>query len=260
MEFFQIPFIIAGLAVGFIVGMTGVGGGSLMTPILLHFGITPTTAVGTDLLYAAITKAGGVAVHQKQGNINWRIMLTLTAGSVPAALGTLAFIHYVGIDKQTINAIIKQGVGYALIITALVIVFKQKLFALSHSDKNPRRMAQRPLDAFTFWSGVVLGVMVTITSIGAGAIGTMALFFLYPRLPTSRLIGTEIAHAVPLTLVAGLGHAGLGNVDWPLLCSLLIGSLPGIYVGSHLTGAVPDKVLRPALAVMLTLVGIKLLN
>ena len=257
----QFPFVIAGLLVGFIVGMTGVGGGSLMTPILLHFGITPTTAVGTDLLYAAITKGGGVFVHQRQGNINWRIMLTLTAGSVPAALATLAFIHYVGIDSSTINAIIKHGVGIALILTSVVIVFKQKLFDLSHREaRKPGHRERRARDAMTFWTGVLLGVMVTITSIGAGAIGTMALFFLYPLLPTARLVGTEIAHAVPLTLVAGLGHAGLGNVDWPLLASLLLGSLPGIFIGSHLTGAVPDKVLRPALAVMLVLVGIKLLS
>jgi uncharacterized protein len=256
---FQYAFIIAGLVVGFVVGLTGVGGGSLMTPILLHFGITPTAAVGTDLLYAAITKAGGVHVHHKKRNIDWRLTGWLALGSVPAALITLGVLRYGGFDTSSVDAFIKVTLGYALVLTALAIVFKQKLLEYSHrNDVWLTRMNPRQQVIATVVTGLVLGAVVTITSIGAGALGTVALFLLYPLLPTVRLVGTEIAHAVPLTLVAGLGHAGLGNVDWHLLINLLIGSLPGIYLGSHLANRVADHYLRPALAAMLLFVGVKL--
>jgi uncharacterized membrane protein YfcA len=256
---FDPVFIISGLIVGFIVGMTGVGGGSLMTPILLWFGISPTTAVGTDLLYAAITKGGGVVVHQRHSNINWRITAILAAGSVPAALITLLILKQIGFESGNVDSIIKTGLGITLILTALSILFKNQLIRYSHDPDAPTtKMSGRRQDILTWVTGLILGAVVTVTSIGAGALGTVALFMLYPKMRIHRLVGTEIAHAVPLTLVAGLGHAGLGNVDWPLLINLLMGSLPGIWVGSHLTGSVPDKFLRPALAGMLILVGLKL--
>lgn len=257
----QLVYIIAGLAVGFIVGLTGVGGGSLMTPILLQFGISPTSAVGTDLLYAAITKAGGIHVHHKKKNIDWRITGWLALGSVPAAGLTLIWLHYMKSNMDALNAIIKITLGYALVLTAIAILFKRKIF--DYSKKNDlwvTRMNHRQQFIATVITGLVLGVIVTITSIGAGALGTVALFMLYPLLPTVRLVGTEIAHAVPLTLVAGMGHAGLGNVDWGLLANLLMGSLPGIYVGSHLANRVADHWLRPALAIMLMIVGSKLIG
>lgn len=255
----QYPFALAGLIVGFIVGMTGIGGGSLMTPILLHFGISPTSAVGTDLLYAAITKAGGIHVHHKKNNIDWRITGWLALGSLPAALLTLWVLAYSGLDKTTVNRVIKIALGYALLLTALALVFKTQLVAYSHrKDFILTRLNPRQQALATVITGFILGAVVTITSIGAGALGTVALFILYPLLPTVRLVGTEIAHAVPLTLVAGLGHASVGNVDWSLLISLLIGSLPGIYMGSHLANRVSDQWLRPALAVMLFYVGSKL--
>lgn len=254
-------YILSGLAVGFIVGMTGVGGGSLMTPILLYFGVNPSTAVGTDLLYAAITKGSGVYVHQKKRNIDWRITWLLALGSLPAAVATLLLMHNIGFDSKHVNTVIKIALGWTMILTALAIVFKQKLLDWSHR-KNAifTRMDPHQRDVATVITGLVLGAVVTVTSIGAGALGTVALFLIYPMLPTARLVGTEIAHAVPLTLVAGLGHAGVGNVDWNLLSSLLIGSLPGIYIGSHLPTAVPDTVMRPALASMLALVGLKLVS
>lgn len=257
---FQIGYIVAGLVVGFIVGMTGVGGGSLMTPILLYFGVSPANAVGTDLLYAAITKAGGVHVHHKKRNIDWRITGELALGSLPAAALTLLVLHNISPDINTLNSIIKTTLGYALILTAIAILFKRKIFDYSRkNDSWITRMSRREQAISTVVTGAILGVIVTITSIGAGALGTVALFLLYPLLPTVRLVGTEIAHAVPLTLVAGMGHAGLGNVDWGLLVNLLIGSLPGIYVGSHLANRVADHYLRPALAIMLIFVGTKLL-
>ena len=255
----DLVYVLSGLAVGFIVGMTGVGGGSLMTPILLFFGISPSTAVGTDLLYAAITKSGGVFVHQKKGNIDWRITGLLALGSLPAAALTLLVMHFAGFDSKSVNSTIKIALGITLILTAVAIVLKQQLLDWSHrNDAIFTRMTLPQREIAAVITGVVLGITVTITSIGAGALGTVALFLIYPILPVSRLVGTEIAHAVPLTLLAGLGHAGLGNVNWDLLINLLIGSLPGIYVGSHLPTAVPEKVLRPILSTIMILVGIKL--
>ena len=257
---FQIGFIIAGLVVGFIVGMTGVGGGSLMTPILLWFGIPPTTAVGTDLLYAAFTKMGGVVVHHKKKNINWTITGWLSLGSVPAAFVTLWILNSIKTDVSTINTVIKYGLGWALIVTSVAILFKKKLlvfFFFFSADRFHKESNTQ--NALTVAIGVLLGATVTLTSIGAGALGTVTLFFLYPLLPTRKLVGTEIAHAVPLTLVAGLGHATMGNLDFGLLGQLLIGSLPGIYLGSMLSGKVPDLFLRNAIAIMLFSVGYKLI-
>ena len=259
MEVGVLGFIIAGLLVGFIVGMTGVGGGSLMTPILLWFGINPATAVGTDLLYAAITKSGGIFVHQKNKNIDWSITGWMTLGSVPAAALTLWLLSTLHTDTQAMNAIIRQALGFVLLLTALAILFKQQLLAFAHQHAGDHyHLSGRSLNALTVITGVMLGIMVTLTSIGAGALGTVALFLLYPFLPTKRLVGTEIAHAVPLTLVAGLGHAGMGNMDWALLGYLLVGSPPGIYLGSHLSGRVPEQILRPCLATMLVFIGYKL--
>ena len=258
MDFGGLGFVIAGLVVGFIVGMTGVGGGSLMTPILLWFGINPAAAVGTDLLYAAITKAGGVFVHQRNRNIDWTVTGWLAAGSVPAALITLVGLMFLPSDQAT-NDLIKHSLGIVLLITAAAILFKKQLFAFaSRHAGDGFHFSPGRLNALTVAIGAVLGFMVTLTSIGAGALGTVALFLLYPLMATRRLVGTEIAHAVPLTLVAGLGHAGLGNLDWGVLGYLLLGSLPGIYFGSHLSGRVSDNVLRPFLAIMLMVIGYKL--
>lgn len=258
LEQFQIIYVLAGLFVGFVVGMTGVGGGSLMTPLLLHFGVPPTSAVGTDLLYAAVTKAGGVCVHHRKRNINWRMTGLLALGSVPASLATLWGMHSVGFDSHGVNKLITTLLGCALIFTALAITFKGRLARLGQHQRWLTQMSDERQTALTVAIGVLLGAIVTITSIGAGALGTVALFMLYPLMPTVRLVGTEIAHAVPLTLVAGLGHAGFGNVDWSLLTMLLIGSLPGIYVGSHMAGRIGEQWLRPALATMLLMVGGKL--
>lgn len=256
---FQYPYALAGLFVGFVVGLTGVGGGSLMTPILLHFGISPASAVGTDLLYAAITKSGGIHIHHKKNNIDWRITLLLAMGSVPAALLTLWFLNSSGLDTATINKVIKKSLGWAMLFTAVAILLKQKIMDYSHrKDVWFTRMNGKQQDISTVIIGLVLGAIVTLTSIGAGALGTVVLFLLYPLLPTVRLVGTEIAHAVPLTLVAGIGHASFGNVDWSLLLNLLVGSLPGIYIGSHLANRTAEKYLRPALAAMMLYAGSKL--
>ncbi len=253
----DLGYVIAGLVVGFIVGLTGVGGGSLMTPILLWFGINPATAVGTDLLYACITKMGGVWVHHKQKHIDWHITRLLALGSVPAALLTVTVLHYLQLETAHINKVIKVTLGFALMLTALAILFKPFILKQLARISPPRPAGYVPVKA-TIATGVVLGVIVTLSSIGAGALGTLAIFALYPLLPTARLVGTEIAHAVPLTLVAGLGHASMGNMDYGLLGQLLVGSLPGIWLGSHMTRRVAEQWLRPALAIMMVLIGAKL--
>ena len=256
---FQYPYALAGLFVGFVVGLTGVGGGSLMTPILLAFGVPPASAVGTDLLWNAVTKSGGVHVHHQRKNIDWRITLLLAIGSVPAAVVTLWLLQFSGLDTETINKMIRKTLGWAMLFTAIAIVFKQQIMNYSHrNDVWITRMSRKQQDIATIVTGLILGAVVTLTSIGAGALGTVVLFLLYPLLPTVKLVGTEIAHAVPLTLVAGLGHASIGNVDWGLLMNLLIGSLPGIYIGSHLAHRAADKYLRPALAAMMIFAGSKL--
>ncbi|WP_269532997.1 sulfite exporter TauE/SafE family protein [Chitinimonas sp. BJYL2] len=255
----EVAFIVAGFAVGLIVGLTGIGGGSLMTPILLWFGVPPATAVGSDLLYAAITKGGGVLVHQRAGNVDWRIVRWLAGGSVPATVLTLIALHIWRPDLETLNNLIKHALGIALLLTALAILLKTKLLQWTRGVNAPPPPKHSPSrDINTLATGALLGVLVTLTSIGAGAVGTVALFLLYPLIPTARLVGTEIAHAVPLTLVAGLGHAGMGHIDWGMLGLLLCGSLPGIWIGSHMAGKVPDGILRPILAIMLAVVGTKL--
>lgn len=256
---FQIGLVVAGLFVGFVVGMTGVGGGSLMTPILLWFGIPPTTAVGTDLLYAAFTKMGGIYVHNKKKNINWKITGWLSLGSVPAALLTLWILESIKTDVTALNALIKYSLGWALLFTSIAILFKKQIMKFSQKHAGDKfHYESTTQNILTVAIGVLLGATVTLTSIGAGALGTVTLFFLYPLLPTPKLVGTEIAHAVPLTLVAGIGHASMGNLDLGLLGQLLLGSLPGIYMGSMLSGKVPDLFLRNAIAVMLFMVGYKL--
>ena len=247
---------LSGLIVGLIVGITGVGGGSLMTPLLvLLFGIQPAVAVGTDLLYAALTKSVGIAAHGRRGNVDWKTVGLLAAGSLPASLVTTFTLHKLNIDATHTAILIKTTLGVALLLTAAAIVFRGRLTRLSIESGwiKPHRVAPA-----TIVVGILLGAMVTISSVGAGAVGVAALFFLYPNMPVVRIVGTDIAHAVPLTLIAGLGHASLGTVDYALLGSLLIGSVPGIWIGSHLGARLPEYWLRSALAIMLILIGGKL--
>lgn len=252
-------YTLSGFVVGGIVGLTGVGGGSLMTPLLvLLFGVAPATAVGTDLLYAAITKSGGTVVHGFNRTVDWHITRRLAAGSLPAAVATLLALHTLKLDTGAMAKLISGALGMALLLTAGAIIFKQRLqqWALA---RESRSWSGRHAGIATVLTGVVLGVLVTVSSVGAGALGVAALFFLYPRLPAVRIVGADLAHAVPLTFVAGLGHWLIGSVDWSLLGSLLLGSLPGIYLGSHLAVRVPERVLRPALATMLVAVSAKLI-
>ncbi len=250
-------YALSGFAVGAIVGLTGVGGGSLMTPLLvLLFGIAPATAVGTDLLYAALTKAGGVAVHARRRHVRWDIVGRLAAGSIFGALLTIGVLTLARIDHAALGRIVTHSLGAALILTACAIIAKPRIQRWGRLASGAWR--ERWIGPLTVVVGFLLGVLVTLSSVGAGALGVAALFFLYPRLSTVEIVGTDIAHAVPLTLVAGLGHAQLGTVDWGLLGSLLIGSLPGIWLGSTLSARVPERVLRSGLASLLAVIGGKL--
>ena len=244
----------SGFAVGALVGMTGVGGGSLMTPLLiLLFGIHPATAVGTDLLYAAATKTAGTLVHGFGGTIDWRVVARLAAGSVPMTILTLVVLSHFDTNGVAAGQAITFVLGLALLATALALVFRARLVAYYGArvgELSPRRTA-----ALTVATGAVLGVLVSITSVGAGALGVTALILLYPKLPIARIVGSDIVHAVPLTLVAGIGHWFAGSIDTVILGSLLIGSIPGIVLGSYSAVRVPEPVLRLMLATVLVIVG-----
>jgi uncharacterized membrane protein YfcA len=251
---------LSGFAVGLLVGLTGVGGGSLMTPLLvLLFGFKPATAVGTDLLYAAITKSGGSWVHHCHGNIDGAVTGRLALGSVPAAATTLLVLAQLGVQGHGVSGLISVVLGIALLLTAASLFFRQRLLDLAKRRSASADYSSRHVAVLTVTVGVVVGALVTISSVGAGALGVTALTFLYPNLATRRIVGSDIAHAVPLTLVAGLGHWWLGTVDVVLLVSLLIGSLPGIALGAHFAAKVPERALRGLLASVLLLIGGKLI-
>ena len=252
-------YVLSGLAVGMLVGLTGVGGGSLMTPLLvLVFGIHPTTAVGTDLLYAAATKTVGTGVHGWKGTVQWGIVGRLAMGSVPAAGLTLWWLARRGAHADSPHGLVTIVLGWALIVTAIAIVFRRTIVNFLVTGRTPLTPSQTT--ALTITLGVILGVLVSLTSVGAGAIGMTVLLVLYPKRDVAQLVGSDIAHAVPLTLLAGLGHWMMGTVNWTLLVTLLMGSIPGIIIGSLLAARTPDGVLRPILAGTLALVGVKLLT
>jgi hypothetical protein len=255
----NIAYILAGLTVGTIVGLTGVGGGSLMTPLLIFgFGIQPALAVGTDLLFAAGTKFGGLIHLTRQRLVPWRVVLTLCAGSIPASLITIAVLNSVGSETKFVQHLISVTLGGALLLTAAATLYKvirgAKLPPPSPEDNSD--LNQKPKHtAYPVVFGALIGVLVTLTSVGAGAIGVTVLLILYPKLPLQRIVASDIAYAVPLTLVAGLGHASLGTVNWQMLGLLLCGSVPGIWLGSLAVSKAPERVIRSALCVLLTYAG-----
>ena len=252
-------YAISGFAVGMLVGLTGVGGGSLMTPLLvLLFKFHPATAVGTDLLYAAISKSSGTLVHGLRKTIDWRITRRLATGSVPATANSIALLAAYGKHPAAIGAVITHVLGGALMLTALVLLYRSRL--LAYCEKYMPVLPDRQIRNLTIATGALLGVMVSLSSVGAGAIGVTVLLILYPDIPIVRLVGSDIAHAVPLTLIAGVGHWVLGDINWPLLISLLVGSIPGIMLGSHFVVRLPERLLRQIMAVTLILVAGRLLG
>src|SRR6478735_12237996 len=250
-------YVASGFSVGLLVGMTGVGGGSLMTPVLiLLFGVHPSTAVGTDLLYAAATKTGGSLVHGLARSVHWPAVMRLASGSIPASVVTLLVLWQLNLNAESARSLINLVLCFALFLTATSLIFRSAIM-----DRYRRRMER--LDTSTTGRatvvvGVALGVLVSISSVGAGAVGVTALLLLYPRLPMARIVGSDIAHAVPLTLVAGVGHWAMGAIDWQLMGVLLVGSLPGIIIGSYCATRVPETALRVLLAATLLVVATKL--
>ena len=255
--------IAAGALVGLIIGLTGVGGGSLMTPILvLGFGISPIIAVGTDLLYAALTKCSGVYFHHRNQTVDWKIVLLLGAGSVPCSIITLSILENLKKTGFNYDDIIMVTLGVMLILTSTIIMIKNQLISFIHSNHGDSVVVNfvrhyRP--QITIICGCLLGCVVTISSVGAGAIGSAILFLLYPRKSSIAIVGTDIAHAVPLTAIAGLGHLHFGSVNFGLLAGLLAGGIPAIYVGSFVGRKLPDNLLRPLIALLLLAMGIKLI-
>ncbi|NML63088.1 sulfite exporter TauE/SafE family protein [Massilia sp. RP-1-19] len=254
-----LTYIVSGFAVGLLVGMTGVGGGSLMTPLLtLVFGVPPSVAVGTDLAFASITKTAGTVTHRLRGTVHWDIVKLLCIGALPAAvLATLALKHFGTLDAE-IGQLIRYSIAGSVLLTVVALLFKGKMLAWINA-RPERQLQGRALASATIISGAVLGTLVTISSIGAGAIGATLLVMLYPRLSSAEVAGTDIAYAVPLTAIAALGHWWLGSINWELLALLLIGSLPGITLGSWVARAVPERFLRGLLAMTLTGVAAKLI-
>jgi len=260
----EFAFVFAGFAVGLVVGLTGVGGGSLMTPLLIFvFGVKPHLAIGTDLLFAAFTKMGGTISLARARVVDWNVVGRTAMGSIPAALATLYLLNRLGPANPATQTIMTTTLGLALLLTASATLYKAVRGKAPPAHIAPERLAhatQARHWALPVLFGAVIGTLVTLTSVGAGAIGVIVLMLLYPALPLPRIVAADIAHAVPLTLVAGLGHASIGSVDWPLLINLLAGSLPGIWVGSHLMRKTPDRVIRSLLSVLLAYAGMKLIS
>src|SRR5215469_16698261 len=250
-------YVASGFGVGLLVGMTGVGGGSLMTPLLiLLFGIHPSTAVGTDLLYAAATKAGGSVVHGLARSVHWPAVIRLACGSIPASILTMVVIWQLDLNPASQRSLVNLVLCFALLLTAVSLIFRKSI--LDRYRTRMERVEESTIVIATVVTGALLGVLVSISSVGAGAVGVTALLLLYPRLPMASIVGSDIAHAVPLTLVAGAGHWALGSVDWHLMGVLLMGSLPGIVIGSYSAVRVPQTVLRVALAAVLIVVASKI--
>ena len=254
----QALLILSGAFVGFFIGLTGVGGGSLMTPILLLFGFPAQIAVGTDLLYAAITKAGGIVSHHKQSTIQWKIVGSLACGSIPGSILTILFIDAYFTDAYQYQPILTTALGFMLFLTSLVILFLRRIQRRSATPSSMSQIIARHSTPITSLMGLGLGILVTLSSVGAGAFGAAILLMIYTRTKSIVIVGTDIAHAVPLTLVAGIGHLYLGHVDFSLLAALVMGSLPAIVVGTRLGQKIPDRIMRPLLGSSLLAISLKL--
>ncbi|TFW13224.1 sulfite exporter TauE/SafE family protein [Massilia arenosa] len=255
----DITYIASGFAVGLLVGMTGVGGGSLMTPLLtLLFNVHPSVAVGTDLAFASVTKGAGTITHRLRGTVRWDIVRRLCAGALPAALVATWGLQQFGTLNQGVAVFIRYSIAISVLLTVVAILFRRRMLDWVHARPG-RQLQGRALTTATVVSGVVLGTLVTISSIGAGAIGATLLVMMYPRLTPAEVAGTDIAYAVPLTAIAAVGHWYLGSINWALLFTLLIGSLPGITIGSWAARSMPERFLRGVLAATLTGVAAKMI-
>lgn len=258
----DIAYIVIGLLVGFIVGLTGIGGGSLMTPILvLGFSVPPAIAVGTDLLYAALTKSAGVFWHHARNTIDWKIVKLLCLGSVPSTFISVFVLKHIIATGLDYECMITMILSISLILTSLALFFKNRIHKFNQDEcvTGGTLLSQRFISLLTVITGALIGSLVTFSSVGAGALVAAVLFFLYPRMPTVSIVATDIAHAVPITAIAGIGHIYLGTVNYILLGNLLIGSVPGIYLGGSFAYYLPEKIMRPILASILMIIGVCLI-
>ncbi|MFZ7943330.1 sulfite exporter TauE/SafE family protein [Neobacillus sp. 19] len=253
----EIGIIVMGVFVGFLVGLTGVGGAALLTPILMLIGINPLVAVGTDLFYNSITKLFGTIQHWRQKTINGWLVLYLSFGSIPGAVIAIVLLRCFDFNSHNLELIIKHSIGYVLIFVATAMMFQ--LFLSNHFKTES--VETNPIEGkkgITILIGFLLGFVVGLTSIGSGSLFALALLYIY-RIRASKVVGTDIAHAFALVTVAGLLHAGYGNVDFLLAANLLIGSIPGVIIGSTLSAKVPAKPLRIIMAMIILISGVKLI-
>ncbi|MBV1788566.1 sulfite exporter TauE/SafE family protein [Marinobacterium sp. D7] len=255
----EFAYIVAGMVVGVVVGLTGIGGGALMTPILIVvFGIPPFVAVSTDLLYAAVTKCGGIWSYARKQLVHWRIVGFLLLGSLPGSLVTLNYLE--GLDGlEQIEYLMNLTLGVSLVLTSVAVFLRSRIraFAESLQDNGLAAGLRKWRPAITVATGFALGAMVTLSSVGAGALGTALLIVLYPRMSMPAIVGTDLVHAVVLTSVAGAGHYQMGGVDLQLLAFLLIGSLPGVFVGSHIGARLSPRLMQPIMGTLLMAIGLR---
>lgn len=248
--------VVAGFVVGTLVAVTGVGGGSLMTPFLLYYGIPPTVAVGTDLAYAALAKSIGVWLRHKARSVDWRATGFLMLGSLPAAVAVIALVRGAGLHGEAFELIITRVLAVGLIVTAFTLVGYPWL--RNHREAMPELRPGARLLA-TIAAGALLGTLVTLSSVGSGAIGTALLLLLYPRWPIATVVGTDLAYAVPLTATAALGHIFLGHVNPGYTLSLVAGAVPGMVLGTRLGVNLRESYVRAVLGVLLLGVGLSFL-
>lgn len=253
----SIGITIMGLLVGFLVGLTGVGGAALLTPVLILAGIHPSIAIGTDFIYNSVTKLFGVVQHWKQKTINWQLVKYLAFGSIPSAIIAIGSLHFFPLFYENQEQIMKHALGYVLVLAAISIIiriFLDKKPLLNHWQMQP--LAKKR--SLTIFIGAVFGFIVGLTSVGSGSLFAIAMLYLY-RMNVVELVGTDIAHAFLLVTIAGILNAGIGTVDYALAANLLLGSVPGVIMGSKLSAKVPAKPLRVMMATLILFSGLSLI-
>ncbi|MFS0863692.1 sulfite exporter TauE/SafE family protein [Fredinandcohnia sp. 179-A 10B2 NHS] len=254
----SIGILLMGLFVGFLVGLTGVGGAALLTPFLILIGINPLLAVGTDFVYNSITKFFGSVQHFRQKTINFTLVKYLAIGSVPSAIIAVILLQIFGDSRYLQGEIVKHALGYVLIIVAITTVIKTLFFTNISTNKYSQKPIRDKKSA-TILLGAVLGFIVGLTSVGSGSLFALAMLLFY-RLRASELVGTDIAHAFILVTVSSFFHIGLGNVDFLLVANLLCGSIPGVLLGSSLSAKVPVKPLQTVIGIIIFISGLKLIT
>ncbi|MCF6280989.1 MAG: sulfite exporter TauE/SafE family protein [Candidatus Polarisedimenticolaceae bacterium] len=252
----DITLIVAGFLISLVVGLCGVGGGAMMTPLLIAYGIPPATAVGTDLLYAAITKSAGVLTHHKRGNIQWQKVTLLAMGSLPASGLALYGLSQIDVESELYESVISASLGVALLMTSAILLSRKE--PLHPHPEHPAEIPffTRHVKLLTVLVGILIGSLVTLSSVGAGAVGAAALIMLYPRLPAVSIVGVDLAHALPLAALASVGHFFLGNIDFMLLLNLIPGAIPGVIVGARLASHISPKLMRQILGSVLFIAGV----